>query len=235
MKRIYSSSNLIFLCVIVLLLFLPGCKTYFIADNFEERTSDHQTFAVLPFEMVFTGKKPEKLTEEDVMVIGDAESKAFMVSFYNEILRSTKGGRKPIRVDVQHYDKTLSILEENGIDIRSSWKEDPGKLADMLGVDAVIKGRIQKHRLMSDLASYGIDLGTHILSRVTNNELLYWLPPGATTTKQIKTNYSLLDNESATLWSIAYDLDADWRQPANEVIEYINRKSVKNFPYRVKN
>jgi len=204
------------------------------AADFDTLTADHQTFAVLPFEMVFTGTKPEKLTEDDVLRIGEAESKAFMVSFYNEVLRSTKGGRKPMRVNVQHYDKTMSILEDNHIDIRSSWKEDPGKLADMLGVDAVVKGRIEKHRLMSDLASYGIDLGIQIISALSNSDLWHWLPMGATTSKEIKTSYSLVNKEGTTLWSIAYEMDADWRQRANEIIDDINRKSVKNFPYRSK-
>lgn len=219
---------------LLLLPFLISCKSYFLATDFDTRTANHKTVAVLPFEMIFTGVKPEKLTNEDMQIIEEGESKAFMISFYNEILRSTRGGKKPIRVDVQHFDKTLSILKTNNIDIRSSWKEDPGKLAKILGVDAVIKTRVEKHRLMSDLASYGIDLGTRILGILSDYKIWLWLPPNLAKSKEVKSSSSLLDNGGATLWSIAYDIDADWRSPANEIIDQINRKSAKHFPYRAK-
>jgi hypothetical protein len=235
MKRNSPITGWYLLTAIFLLIFSGyGCKSYYIVSNFDELTAGHQTFAVLPFEMVFTGKKPEKLTDGDVDKIGEAESKAFMVSFYNEVLRSTKRGRKPIRISIQHYDKTLSILESNHIDIRASWKEDPGKLASLLGVDAVVKGHIEKRRLMSDLASYGIDLGIQIISILSNSDLWPWLPGGATTSKEIKTNYSLVDTKGTTLWSISYQSDADWRQRANDIIDYINSRAVKYFPYRFK-
>jgi len=61
--------------------------------------------------MIFYRVKPEKLTNEDMQIIKEDESKAFMISFYNEFLRSTSGGKKPIRADVQHFDKTISILK----------------------------------------------------------------------------------------------------------------------------
>lgn len=216
------------------LLLTSSCKSYYLASDFESVSAGHKTLAIVPFEMVFTGKQPKELTDEDLAKISEAESKAFMISYYNEVLRSTKRDRKPFRVDFQHYDKTLNLLKENDIDIPTSWSEDPGKLASILGVDAVVKGRIQKHRLMSDLASYGIDIGTHIISILTNNELWYWVPGGATTSKRINANYSIVDPSGTTLWSIAYDHDADWHSPANELIESINRKSVKYFPYRLK-
>lgn len=222
------------LSVILATILMAGCKSYYIVSDFETRTADHMTFAVLPFEMVFTGKPPEKLTQEDISRIGDAESKAFMISFYNEVLRSTRGGKKPMRVNIQHYDKTLGILEANNIDIRSSWNKDPEMIAKLLGVDAVIKGRIEKFRLMSDLASYGIDLGIHIISILSKEHFWWWLPTDVTKSKEIKTSYSLLDDDGSVLWSIAYDVDADWSQTANEIIEGINRRSVRSFPYRVK-
>jgi hypothetical protein len=190
--------------------------------------------AILPFEMIFTGVKPEKLTDADLQKIAESESKAFMISFYDEVLRSTRSGRKPIRVDLQHYDKTISILQAHNIDIRSSWNEDPGKLAEMLGVDAVVKARIEKRRLMSDLASYGIDLGVHILGILSDYAVWFWLPSDLARAKEIKTSFSLLEENGTTLWSISFDEDADWSQPANAIIDEINRKSAKHFPYRSK-
>jgi len=220
--------------LVLILVTLLGCKSYFLASDFETRTANHKTIAVLPFEMIFTGVKPEKLTDEELLMIGEAESKAFMISFYNEILRSTRSGRRPISVDVQHFDKTLSILKTNNINIRSSWNEDPEKLAQLLGVDAVVKARIEKHRLMADLASYGIDLGVHIIGILSDHSIWFWLPSDLTKSKEVKSSFSLIGKDGVTLWSIAYDVDADWRESSNVIIDDINRKSAKHFPYRVK-
>lgn len=214
----------------LLLILLSGCKSYFVAADFDARTANHTTIAILPFEMVFTGVKPEKLTYEDLRTIEEAESKAFMISFYNEVLVSTRRGRKPIRVDVQHFDKTLSTLTANNIDIRTSWNESPGKLANLLGVDAVVKARIEKHRLMSDLASYGIDVGVHIIGVLSHHA--FWFPGDPAKSKEIHTNFSLVDTEGAALWSIAYDINGDWRQAPNKIIDDISRRSAKHFPYR---
>ena len=233
-KNIDVSKYLVFAITILMLLFFVSCKPYFLVADFDTRTSNHKSVAILPFEMVFTGVKPDRLTDDDLQIIGEAESKAFMISFYNEVLRSTRGGRKPIRVNVQHFDKTLNILKTNNIDIRSSWKEDSGKLAKMLGVDAVVKTRVEKYRLMSDLTSYGVELGVRILAILSDYKIYPWLPPNLTKSKEIKSSCSLLDAEGVTLWSIAYDFDADWRSPSNEIIDNINRKSAKQFPYRMK-
>lgn len=216
----------------VAMLSLTSCKSYFIASDFDDRTRDDKTIAILPFEMVFTGKIPENLTEDDIANMNEQDSKSFMVSFYNETLASTKRGRKQMRVSVQHYDKTLSILEQNNIDVRTSWSEDPQKLADMLGVDAVVKGRIQKHRFMSDMASYGISTGVKVITVATGADPWNWIPMNVTTAKEIQSNYTLVDADGTALWSIGYDYDADYRQSAEDVVECINEKSVKHFPYR---
>lgn len=233
MKRAKSNLNVIATnAAVILILIFSSCKPAYIVSDFESRTAMHKTVAVLPFEMIFSGIKPEQLSEAEIEIIKEAESKAFMISFYNEILQSTKGGRKPIRVDVQHFDKTLSLLSKNGIDIRTVWKEDPGKLSDIFGVDAVVKARVEKYRLMSDLTSYGIDLGVHIISVISNYGFWFWMPPDFTKSKEVKTSYSLLDKQGAVLWSISYNVDADWHEPANHIINEINHKSAKTFPYR---
>jgi len=216
------------------LLLIMACTPYYIVSDFESRTVEHKKVAILPFEMLFTGKIPADLTEEDVFAIEEAESRAFQMSFYNEILRSTKSGRKPIKIELQPYNKTLNLLSENDISIRESWIRDPQELAELLGVDAVIIARIEKMRFMSDLASYGIELGVHIANIIADDFLWPFIPPGVTTSKEILANYVLTDAvDGTTLWSISFQIDADWRSPANEIIESVNRRSAKKFPYRI--
>lgn len=214
-----------------LLVFLTSCKKYYTTADFEEKTIDHQTIAVLPFQMSFSGIRPKELTPEDIKVIEEAESKIFQASFYDAILASTRRGKKQLRVDVQHFSKTLSLLENNGITIRDSWFEDPSKLAELLGVDAVVKSRIDKTRYMSDLASYGIEVGTQVINVLSRGRII---PGVSRRNKDVKTNYSLVDkNTGNTLWSIGFDYNADWRSRPEDMVDAINHRSAKKFPYRV--
>lgn len=136
-----------------------------------------------------------------------------------------------MRVDFQHYSKILNILKENGIDIRDSWEKDPAELAKILGVDAVVKAQIEKRRYMSDLASYGIEAGTQIIEAITNNRVLPFIN---NRNKTVKTDYTLVNQDDGNvLWSITYDFDADWRSSSEDVIETINAKSARRFPYRI--
>ena len=89
--------------VTISLIVFSSCKNTYTATNFEEITRDHKVVAVLPFEMVYMGIPPKDLTEEEIQMVEEAESKAFQISFHNEILRSTRGVRGKIRIDLQPY------------------------------------------------------------------------------------------------------------------------------------
>ncbi len=211
------------------------CTPYFISNNFEIQTVNHKEIAILPFEMTYTGLIPDEISEEDLILVEETESIAFMTSYYNEVLRSTRSGKRPIRVNIQHYKNTLQILDDNGINIFDSWDMKAEDIAEILQVDAVLRGYIEKNQLMPDLESFGIDVGIHIINILTDNALWPWIPFDLTKSKEVKTNYSLVDGkDGTTLWSIAYDIDADWRNPANEIIDDVNRRSSRKFPYRIK-
>lgn len=210
---------------IILLLLAVGvvfqsCKRTFKyeSSSFDERTRDHRIIAVLPVEMVFTGKQPKNLTADQIKKIEEAESKSFQESLYSKILS------KNLRVEVQSVNKTNSLLASNGIDIRKSWSMTAEELARILKVDAVVKAKVEKERYMSDLASAGIQLAESIIGII---------PGVRSNTNLVKGSCEVLDaDDDASLWRIAADADADWSRPANEVIEALNRKFARNFPYR---
>lgn len=213
------------------LLLTSGCKQYYTVADFEEKTQSHQTVAVLPFEMIYTGMIPNDLTEEDIQRIEILESKAFQSSFFNAILASTRRGRDQLRVDLQHYSKTIDLLEKNGVGVKDSWQKDPAELAKILGVDAVVKAQIEKRRYMSDVASYGIEAGTQIISAISRNRVL---PYVNSRNKKVKTVFALVNQEDGNaLWSISYDCDANWRSTNEDIIESINARSARRFPYRM--
>lgn len=219
----------------LILLVLTACNPAYLSRDFSAITADHTSIAVLPFEMVYTGVQPKDLSYQDMLDIEIAESQAFQISFYNEILRSTRKGRKPIRVKMQDYKTTISLLRENGIPLHEVENESPERLATILGVDAVVRARIQKHRLMSDLTSYGIEMGARVLSVLSNRSVWPWLPAGVTQSKDIQATYSLIEKDRGeVLWMSSFNVQADWRQRANDIIDQINRRGARKFPYRDK-
>jgi len=223
-------TQLIFLSLI--LITLTSCKRYYKVSNFDQISQDHQTIAILPFEIQITGHVSSELTPEIITKIEENESKAFQISFFNKILASTRRGKNPIHVKLQHFSRTMDLLNENDISIRESWSKDPSKLANMLGVDAVVKGTIEKQQYFSDGLSAGIELGTTIIGALGG---FTGVPYISNNNKNVRTNYSLVDSTDGTvLWFIGYDHDADWRRRSDEMISNINRRSAKRFPYRSK-
>lgn len=216
------------------LLLTSSCTPYFQSANFDTLTADHTRIAVLPFDILFTGRMPEQLTEEDILLIEEAESRAFQISFYNELLRSTQRGKRSLRIDVQHHQATLKILEEKGISIRESWSMRPEVLADILEVDAVVRANIEKNRLMSGLASFGVEVGLDILEDLSDYQYWPFLSMIPKKTNDIIASFSLFEiKEGIVLWSMTFERKAEWTQSANKIIGRITARAAEKFPYRV--
>lgn len=222
-------------CIVICLLVMSACakKPYYLSQNFKQKTKTHQLIAVLPVQMVFTGTPMGLVEEEDIVALEDAESKAFQMSLFNELLKSTTMN-KGIKVDFQSVEKTNQILKEQDISIRDSWELSPEALADKLGVDAVIRSRVTKQRYMTDLASYGIDLGRKVLGMLTKFKSSVFLSGSdLEKTNDIKATCSLLNaTDSSVLWSMDMTDETDWSKPTTEVIDNINAQFARHFPYR---
>lgn len=222
---------------LIIVFFLFSCRTsYFIVPDFAKKTKNHKTVAILPVEIIFTGKTPKKLTQQDIQKIEEGESKAFQISLYNNLLKNFKTTKGAITISFQPTEKTNSLLQENGIDIRNSWNTDVQKLCKILNVDAVVRTSVQKTRYMSDLASYGIELGTEIIDNLLWEVGAEFLPIyGTSKTFDINAQCSLFNASDGTLlWKDMYNRATDWRADANYIIENITEKFSKKFPYRKK-
>ncbi len=107
----------------------------------------------------------------------------------------------------------------------------PEELAQLLGVDAVVRGRIEKTQYFSDLASFGIEAGLRVIDIFTGYNPV---PYALTNSKEIYASYNLVSNTGQeVLWSVACDIDGNWRTQSNEVIDNVNRRSARKFPYRL--
>lgn len=220
----------LFIIAISAILFSTSCahKTY-TSSYFEQQTATHRTIAVLPAEMIFTGTKPKNVTDEQIDKIEESESVLFQNSLYNGILRHANSGKYFTSVLIQDISTTQKLLEENNISIRGSWKENDKKLASILGVDAVVRMRVQKKRYMSDLASMGVNLGHNVLNRIGTGNLP--VPNVSSKTNDIYASCNVISNNN-TLWGDSYEGTTNYNRPAEDVVNDITDNFGKNFPYK---
>jgi hypothetical protein len=211
-------------------LLLFSCSHKYYTSFFDQQTSNHKVVAVLPAEMIFTGKQPDKLTPDDIAKIEESESKSFQQSLYNSILRYAESKKYFTRINLQDLVTTQKILEEHNISSRDSWKKDDKELAALLGVDAVVRMRIQKQRYMSDAASYGISVGQQIIYNTGLGSKIP-LPYVPNKTNDIYASCNIVSNNQ-TLWNDSYKRASDWDSPSNIVIENITDNFGRHFPYK---
>lgn len=213
---------------------LSSCnKPYYQAKGFKRITAKHKEIAVLPPEMILTGFNGLQSEQDALDEVLTAESRAFQLSLQNELLKSTKNGKRSLKVRLQPVSRTNKLLEENDITVKDSWTEDPQKLAEILGVDAVLQSRVEKKKYFSDLASYGINIGVKVIGILSKNILPLLANTGLDKSNDIYSNMTLINaNDGEILWTISGQIEADWSQPANVVIDDLNAALAKHFPYR---
>lgn len=218
------------LLIASLLLSISCSRKHYASSFFDQQTAGHRIIAVLPSEIVLTGKRPEQLSEEQIAKIEEEESRAFQLALYSNILQHANSRKYYMSVGLQDVNKTMSVLEDNGIGLRDSWKTDDKKLADLLGVDAVVRMQVRKKRYMSDYASYGVTIARGVINQTPLGNKLP-IPRSLGKTEDIYAYCSVVSN-SITLWNNNYKAAADWDNPSNEIIENITDNFGKYFPYK---
>lgn len=220
---------------LVTFLFIGCNKDFYQVKSFKQKTKDHTTIAILPVEMVFSGLKPFELSEEDLEKQEEGESKAFQISLYNELLKRKENTKKGPNVKMQKPRETNKLLEENEISIRDSWDKPTEELAEILGVEAVVKSRIEKKRYFSDLASFGIDVASKLIALLAKDLGIFAIGQDLKKSNDIYSRYELIDGDSGEiLWSMSYEEEANYKNPADVIIGSLNENAAKRFPYKKK-
>lgn len=223
----------IYLTILMFFIATSSCRhKFYTAANFDEQTKDHKKVAILPAEMIFTGTRPQNMTNEDIAKIEETESTVFQQYLYNNILKYSKSGRYHTFVSFQSTTSTLELLAKNKISARESWTMNAEELKRLLGVDALVRMKVQKERYMSDLASLGISVGQQVLNKIGNPAGI-WVPVSSQS-GSITSTCTLL-SEDVVLWNDAYTRSSDYYTPARTVIADITDKFGKHFPYKKKN
>jgi len=214
------------LALVIPLLFAGCTSVHYQSPHFPE--APHRSIAILPFEMVFTGNTPKGVTNRTVAEIEEGESLAFQASLYNALL-DEKGGYT--YYELQPIEKTNRRLDIYGIGIRESWDMSSEELAEILGVDAVVRTQVVKARYLSDGASFAVELGSVIADHASGHRIGWAIPYNLSKTHDIHTECSLFDGvNGALLWKVVVDRETDWRLPPNQVIDDVNYLLAGKFP-----
>ncbi len=226
-------------CAFFVLIVLVSCAgTKFTSSSFDAKTSQHKQIAILPFRVVYTGKVPKKLTPNDIEKLRYAEAAAFQKSLYTRIIRQSGTNKKDIKIEIQSIEKTNQLLKEEGLQYLVLDTTMSQELCKKLGVDAVVYASVEKERFLANLEPFGLAIAQDVLDRLNwgNSDLndnLPQIPGNASRTYRIKTDCLLKNGvDGALLWKYAININADWKLPANEVIESVASKFSKHFPYR---
>ena len=225
--------NLLYACIASFVIFLFACSNkYYTAGNFSEKTEDHKVVAILPAEIVFSGKQPKNLSPENIAKAEETESVNFQYALMNSILRHANTKKYITTVNFQDINTTQKILDQNNISVRDSWKKDDNELAKLLGVDAVIRMNIRKQRYMSDEASYGVDVAKQVIYKTGIGSKVP-VPGSVGKTYDVYATCNLL-SDNQTLWNDNYKRAADWDTQPNVIVEWITDSFGENFPYKKK-
>jgi hypothetical protein len=124
--------------------------------NFEEITKKHKVIAVLPFVSVLSLKKrQERKTSE-------SEKNTLKTTYRYQAQRDFRTNfsswkiKKGLEIELQPIDKTNELLKEHKIDLDSLEHIDKVELAKLLGVDAVLIGKVEwskPHPLLNQYSS----------------------------------------------------------------------------------
>jgi hypothetical protein len=222
----FSMKNYILLAITGFFIVNSSCRRNHVPSMAEEKTAGHRTIAVLPVEMIFTGTRPKNLTDSQVVVMEERDSRTFQQFLHDNILRNGNNDRYMLMVSVQNYINTNAILHSNNISIRDSWYKTDAELAGLLNVDAVVRMKVQEKRYMSDAASMGIDYGRQVVNDILRKNVN--IP---NKTNDILASCSII-SKGETLWNNNYRSASDWDTPPELVINNITNNFAYRIPYR---
>jgi|GEM_PF-2542619 len=216
-------------------LVLSSCNyRQYTSNEFDEIAYDQQSIAIMPIEIIYMGKKPKKLTDDEVQDLILEESLLYQSSLHKEIHGRNQASQDAPRITVQSHRTTVARLKEAGIDVESSWRIAPEDLADLLGVDAVLMGKVSTRRLLTDTESLVIDIAGSVINAIPDVGVLPGTGNRASKSADMTIGYEVIDTRSGTtVWTYAGTSEASWDDRPEEIIQRINRRAARRFPYSV--
>jgi hypothetical protein len=206
--------------VVVLSLFLFSCgPKIYQSSNFSTALARHKTVAILPADVTMQVRPNEakKMTQEQLDELSSKTGYDIQEKMYGWFLR--KSDKYSYTVKFQDVSKTNALLKQGGISYSDLKTSDRAKLANILGVDAVLQDRTTMEKPMSEGAAVavGILVGA-------------W---GAT--NKVQTTINIHDGKSGDLlWKYDYQASGSVGSSSTSLVDNLMRNASKKFPYTAK-
>lgn len=187
---------------------------------------DGKVMAILPVNMTFTGAMPVNLTPEQQEKWENAESKMLqdlIVHYY----RTKSPKRSKATVNLLQIENTNKLLADQGIDQRKAWELSNEVAAQYLKADWILKVTVKKDRMMSELASIGVDVASNVIDNLIHGGNTTMQGNGMAKTYHIYLEAQLVDVASGTvISSFVMQNDASWTNPPERILQRTARRIV---------
>ena len=181
--------------------------------DFETIARDHKTIAIIPFsaKVSLRPKQMKEITAEQLKEMEMNEGTSIQTAMYSWFLKRKKRGK--LLIEVQDPNKTNALLKKNEVDMEIT---TPEELAKLLEVDAVITGKIETDKPMSDGASIALGLLVG-----------FW---GSTNSATV--NMSINNAEDGTLlWNYNKRVSGSLGSSNDQLINTLMRKASRRLAY----
>jgi len=207
---------------------LLSCRVSSKVKDFDDRTTDHQRIAVLPFESTITlkEKQREKISDDELAALNLSQGKEVQNAVESYLINFN------LRVHIQSQSVTNARLTEAGIDLATIREYDVTKLAEILQVDAVVTGKIQTEKPISNALASGLNIAKQVI-RQSESPTGFITSRINTTTNRGSCSVGLFEGvEGDRLWYYREDINCGEGSETIDVIEGLMRKGARRFPYR---
>ena len=227
-----------FTLLLFVALTIASCsRNKYLTADYDKFANQHSVVAVLPYDIQLTGRKVAEMSEDEILEIRGREGKQFQQSLYSEILKRTGRRDKDINISVQDINKTKRLLKDANIALTDIAEHSPKELGQLLGVDAVISTRLMKELFLSREEAVLVDVATEVAKDILKDKaplsVLTYPNSKLSRSSEVDIYCTIVDTEAeSAIWVYSTDIDIQWNMEQDEVIEQINTRISRKFPYR---
>jgi PBP1b-binding outer membrane lipoprotein LpoB len=212
--------------VLAFLVLLYCCKTpYYISEDYKKHAKQYPTIAVLPVNVVITGKRYESLSIEDKTKLISNHSQIYQAALESELLRNTgKHKRWNFLKFTSSSIVNSSLSKIDSGQLKSTTPQDIGK---MLSADIVVVTNAYQNNFFSDDLALGIDIVRTVLINSTSG---FFDPFINTNTDQVSLDMSIIRvSTGEVIFNDKFTGHADYNSPGKRIIERYCRRIARNF------
>ncbi len=203
-----------FTFTIVLSIILSSCASIYTSPEFTQVRREHQTVAILPFDVAIQSKKlPKGMTYEMLREQEKDEAYTVQTTCYTYFLKR----QQDYSVKFQDVDKTNAILAERGITYEKLKETSKEKIAEILGVDAVVSGKVSRSQPMSTAGAIAVGV----------------LFGAAAPTNEVLVDFTIHNGiDSNLLWKYNHKVSGGLGSSSQSLAESLMKHISKKFPYK---